>query len=200
MNIKNFTLGAMTAALLVAPAFAGDHDHDKNRTEGYDAQHREYSNHTRYEWTTDAGQTIMFKNPVSFEGEVTGVNASHTMIKADNGMIVEVPKEGLVWNGDTQLFAQNANLGDRVVLHLRQDEPYRVISQNGDELAIGSYEGVFFVPKAFINDIALDDLDGNIYRDSADVDLNGDGKIQDDERDVRRYDNDLKSASDRDND
>lgn len=172
MKIENFAIAAMTAACLVAPALAG---------EGYAPQNREYSNHTRYEWTTDAGQTIVFKDPVSFEGVVKGINSSHTMIVADNDMIIEVPNQALIWNGDTQVFAQSNDLGERVVVHLREDEPYKVMSQRGDELAIGSYEGVFWVSKAFINDIALDELDDDIYR------RNGD-------RDSRTYDSDLESA------
>jgi len=198
MKINNWAAGALAAVLLTAPAFAGDGDH-KNH-EGYAPQHREYSNHSMYEWTTEPGQTILFKQPVSFEGEVTGLNNSHRMIKADNGMTVEIPKMALVWNGDTQMFIQDADLGDRVVLYLRAEEPYRVMKRTGDELALGSYDGVFFVPADFIADIDLDSLDGDIYRDTADVDLNNDGTIQDEERDVRRYDNDLRSAEDRDND
>lgn len=189
MKIKNFAIIAMTAAVLAVPALAGDND----KKEGYAPQHREYSDHTRYEWTTEPGQTIMFKNPVSFEGEVTGINSSHTMIKADNGMTIEVPNQALVWNGDTQVFAQSNSLGSRVVVHLRQEEPYKVMAHRGDELVLGSYEGIFWVSKAFINDIDLSDLDGDIYRDTGNVDLNGDGKIQDNERNTRRYDTDLKT-------
>ncbi len=173
MKIKNFAIIAMTAALLGVPALAG---------EGYAPQNREYSNHTRYEWTTEPGQTIMFKEPVSFEGTVKGINASHVMIEADNAMIIEVPNQALVWNGDTQVFAQSSGIGDKVVVHLRSDEPYKVMSHRGDELAIGSYEGVFWVSKAFINDIALDELDDDIYRNNGD-------------REDRTYDSDLKSAT-----
>lgn len=190
MKIKNFVIAAMTTAMLVAPALAKDNGH----REGYAPQHREYSNHQKYEWSTEPGQTIMFKDPVSFEGKVTGINSSHTMIEADNGMTIEVPNQALVWNGDTQVFAQSNSLGSRVVVHLREDEPYKVMSQRGDELAIGSYEGIFWVSKAFINDIDLNDLDGDIYRDTGNVDLNGDGKIQRNERDVRTYDDDLEHS------
>jgi hypothetical protein len=137
---------------------------------------------------------------VSFEGEVTGVNSHHRMLKADNGMTIEVPLMATVWNGDTQMFAQDAELGDRIVIHMRQDEPYRVIKRNGDELVVGSYDGVFYLTEDFVADINLNDLDGDIYRDTADVDLDNDGTIQDDERDVRVYDNDLRSAPDNDND
>ncbi len=182
MNIKHILATALTASvILAAPAFAGDHK--EGHRDGYAPQHREYSNHTKYEWSLEPGQKIIFKNPVSFEGKVTGVNASHTLIKADNGMLIEVPNQALIWNGDTQVFAQNANLNTDVVVHLRAEEPYQVMSERSDELAIGSYEGVFWVSKAFIRDIALDELDGDIYRDTADVPL---------------YDNDLKSAEDRD--
>jgi uncharacterized protein YdeI (BOF family) len=189
MNIKRWTTAALIAAVLTAPAFA-----DNDRKVGYDEKHYEYSNHSRYEWSLDPGQTILFKDPVSFEGEVTGVNSSHRMIKADNGMTIEVPIMALVWNGDTKMFAQDAQLGERVVIHMREEEPYRVMKRNGDEVVVGSYDGVYYLTEAFIADINLDDLDGDIYRDTADVDLNNDGEIQDDERNLRRYDNDLNSA------
>ena len=193
MKITRWATGALAATLLTAPAFAGD---DGDNKHGYDKQNREYSIHTMYEWTTEPGQIIMFKDPVSFEGEVTGVNSHHRMIKADNGMTIEVPVMSLLWNGDTQMFTQDANIGERVVLHMRQDEPYRVMKRTGDALVVGSYDGVFYLNDAFVADIDLDDLDGDIYRDTADVDLNNDGEIDRDERDVRRYDNDLESADD----
>jgi hypothetical protein len=192
MNIKRWTTaGALAAVLFAVPAFANN-DH----AEGYDTDLYPYSTHARYEWTTEPGQVILFKDPVSFEGEVTGINAHHRMVKADNGMTIEVPNMALVWNGDTEMFAQQTDLGDRVVLHMRQEEPYRVMKRNGDELVIGSYDGVFFIPADFIADIDLDNLDGDIYRDTADVDLNNDGRIEDNERNARRYDNDLESADD----
>lgn len=182
MNIKRWATGAIAAVLLAAPAFADDHNlHSKN---------------AEYEWTTEPGQVIMFRDPVSFEGEVTGVNSHHRMIKADNGMTIEVPVMSLVWNGDTQMFAQQTEIGDRIVLHMRQDEPYRVMKQNGNELIVGSYDGVFYLTNDFVADLDLDHLDGDIYRDTADVDLDNNGRIDDSERDVRRYDNDLESADD----
>lgn len=203
MSLKKFATGALAAAFLLSgPTLANEHDKDKDKdanVRGYDAQHREYSNHTRYEWTTEPGQVIMFKDPVSFEGEVTAMSNSHRTIKADNGMTIQVPNMALLWNGDTSMFAQSTDIGDRVVLHLRQEEPYRVMQRVGDDLALGSYDGVFFLPEGFIADINLDDLDDDIYRkDTADVDLDDNGTIENDERDLRRYDNDLESAADRD--
>ena len=74
-----------------------------------------------------------------------------------------------------------------------------LLNRRGDDLALGSYDGVFFVPEGFIADINLDDLDSDIYRgDTADVDLDNNGRIEGNERDMRRYDNDLESAEDRD--
>lgn len=193
MKLKRWTLGACAAVLLAAPAFAGDHDNDRT---GYEKDLYPYSTHARYEWTTEPGDVILFKDPVSFEGEVTGVNGHHAMIKADNGMTIEVPNMAMVWNGDTQMFIQDADLGDRVVLHLREEEPYRVMRKTGNELVLGSYDGVFYLSDDFVADIDLDDLDGDIYRDTADVDLDNDGDIDESERDLRRYDNDLESADD----
>jgi hypothetical protein len=191
MNIKRWTTGALAAALLTAPAFAGEHGDKKV---GYEEKNTMYTSHARYEWTTEPGQVMLFKNPVSFEGEVTGVNRSHRMIKADNGMTIEVPNMALVWNGDTQTFAQSTEIGDRIVLHMRQDEPYRVMKRTGEELVVGSYDGVFYLTQPFVADINLENLDGDIYRDTADVDLDNNGEIEADERDMRRYDNDLESA------
>lgn len=123
------------------------------------------------------------------------MNSSHRTIKADNGMTLQVPNMALVWNGDTEMFAQRTDIGDRVVIHLREEEPYRVMQKVGDSLAIGSYEGVFFMPEGFIADIDLNKLDGDIYRsDTADVDLDNNGTIEDNERDRLQYDNDLQSS------
>ena len=201
MSLKNFATGTLAAAiLLTAPSFANEHDKNKDGTvHGYDKQQREYSNHTRYEWTTEPGQVILCKDPVSFEGEVTAMSASHRTIKADNGMTLQVPNMALVWNGDTEMFAQRTDVGDRVVIHLREEEPYRVMQKVGDNLAIGSYEGVFFLPEGFIADIDLNNLDGDIYRsDTADVDLDNNGTIEDNERDRLQYDNDLQSTDSND--
>ncbi len=199
MSIKSITAGTLTALLLAAPAFAGEHDkmEKNNKNTAYDHDYYHYGSDAAYQWTVEPGQVMMFKRPVSFEGDVIETTASHRVIKADNGMTVQIPNQALVWNGDTQIFAENAMNSDRVVLHMRQDEPYRIMMEMGDKLAVGSYDGVFFLPKAFVNDIALDQLDRDIYRDTADVDLDSDGHIDSTERRVRRYDNDLKSAPDK---
>lgn len=186
MKIQRWTTGALAALLLATPALANEHDKsDNDKKVGYEERNYAYSSHARYEWTTEPGQVILFKNPVSFEGEVTGMTNSHRIIKADNGMTIQVPNMALVWNGDTQMFAQKAETGDRVVLHLRQDEPYRVMENDDNRLIIGSYDGVFYMTEEFVADIDLENLDGDIYRDTADVDL-----------DEPRYDNDLQSSDD----
>lgn len=182
MSLTKWTAATLTALLLAgAPAMAGD-DHDKEMSD--------FDN--RYEWSITPGEVMLFDNPVSFTGEVIETSNSHRTIKADNGMTIMVPNQALVWNGDTQMFSQAANIGDEVVLHMRVDEPYRIMSvatppQYGPMLPIGSYDGVFYFSEEFIADLDLDNLDNNIY---AEYDRDNEDRI---------YDVDLASVED-DND
>lgn len=158
MNLKKMTAAALTAFLLAAPAMA---DEQSSSDQHWDTD-------ARYEFQVEPGQTMIFREPVSFTGEVTDTTSYDRTIKAANGMTIRVPNEALLWNGDTQVFAQTTNIGDNVVVHMRAEEPYRLMQSasamnNSNMLAIGSYDGVYWVSKDFINDLALDQLDNDIY-------------------------------------
>lgn len=161
MNLKKMTAAALTAFLLAAPAMADEHS----------SGDQQWDTDARYEFKVEPGQTMIFREPVSFTGEVTNTTSYDRTIKAANGMTIRVPNEALLWNGDRDVFAQTTNIGDNVVVHMRAEEPYRLmqsplaIDMNtpGDMLAIGSYDGVYWVSKSFINDLALDQLDNDIY-------------------------------------
>jgi hypothetical protein len=181
MSLTKWTAATLTALLLAgAPAMAGD-DHDKEMSD-FDA---------RYQWSVAPGEVMLFNNPVSFTGEVIETSNSHRTIRANNGMTIMVPNQALLWNGDTQMFSQGTNIGDEVVLHMRVDEPYRIMSvptpsQYEPMMAIGSYDGVFYFSEEFIADLDLDDLDNNIYAD------------YDPDKSDRIYDIDLASVEDDD--
>ena len=64
----------------------------------------------RYHWNVAPGEVMLFNNPVSFTGEVIETTTSHRVLKANNGMTIMVPNQALVWNGDTQMFSQAANI------------------------------------------------------------------------------------------
>ncbi|MCA9776026.1 MAG: hypothetical protein KC800_04890 [Candidatus Eremiobacteraeota bacterium] len=181
MSLTKWTAATLTALLLAgAPAMADDNDKEMSN---FDA---------RYEWSIEPGQVMLFSNPVSYTGEVIETSNSHRTIKADNGMTIMVPNQALLWNGDTQMFSQATNIGDEVVIHMRTDEPYRIMSvptpsQYEPMMAIGSYDGVFYFSQDFIADLDLDNLDNNIYAD------------YDPDKSDRIYDVDLASSDDNDN-
>lgn len=173
MNFTKWTASTLTALLIAsAPAFAGEHDkHDKDK-HGQSGYHSEMS---RYDFEVAPGNVMLFKDPVSYTGEVIAVSNSHRTLRAANGMTIMVPNQAMVWNGDTQVFGQATEMGDEVVIHMRSEEPYRIMGPQTvyqPMMAIGSYEGVFYFSEEFIADLDLDNLDNNIYaeydRDSED--------------------------------
>jgi hypothetical protein len=182
MSLTKWTAGALTALLLAAtPAVAGDMDHE-NETANM---------HDRYEFAIAPSNVMLFKDPVSFTGEVIETSNSHRTLRAANGMTIMVPNQALVWNGDTQMFSQAANMGDEVVIHMRAEEGYRIMDVNvpttyAPMMAVGSYEGVFYLSNDFIADLDLDNLDNNIY-----------AEYDPDETD-RTYDIDLSSVNSKD--
>ncbi|MGE0493020.1 MAG: hypothetical protein AB7S38_27660 [Vulcanimicrobiota bacterium] len=111
---------------------------------------------------------IMFHEPVAIEGTVRGVHMGQIQIEAENNQMIEVPHMALVWNGDTKIFAQDCEIGDHVIMHLRQGEPYDVMKMANGDLALLSYDGVFRVPESFIAAIDIDGLDGDIYANTDD--------------------------------
>lgn len=179
MSFKKMTAVALTAFLFATPTLA-----EENSSATF--QHRDSD--SRYAFTVEPGQVMIFRQPVSFTGEVVETSQSHRTILAANDMTIRVPNEALVWNGDTQTFAQSTEIGDQVVVHLRQEEPYRIMrhltSSEQEMVAIGSYDGVFFVSTDFIRDLALDQLDRDIYANPSA------------EATERRYDVDLASVKD----
>lgn len=156
MSLTKWTAGALAAVLLAgAPALADQHQKTTDLE-------------TRYQFSIQPGEVMLFNNPVSFTGEVIETSNSHKTVRAKNGMTIMVPNQALVWNGDTQMFRQSAEIGDQVVIHMRTDEPYRIMSvptpsQYEPMMAIGSYDGVFYFSEEFIADLDLDQLDNNIY-------------------------------------
>lgn len=124
MNFTKWTASTLTALLIAsAPAFAGDHDkHDKDMH--HSGHHSEMS---RYDFEVAPGNVMIFKDPVSFTGEVIAASNSHRTIRAANGMTIIIPNQAMVWNGDTQMFGQATEIGDEVVIHMRSEEPYRLM-------------------------------------------------------------------------
>lgn len=165
MKLRKMTAAALTALLFAAGTAAAD-DHMK------DANLTDFDN-PRYNFHLEGANQMIFKNPVSFTGEVKEMTRSHRIIEAANGMAIKVPNQALLWNGDREMFAQTTAIGDEVVVHMRQEEGYRIMNESVTSdswVAVGSYEGVFYFPKAFVRDIALSELDGDIYADNEDLD------------------------------
>lgn len=166
MNLQRITATALAALMLAAGSASAGEDHDKDH-------HANLTNFddSRYNFHLEGANQMIFNNPVSFTGEVIDTSDSHRTLEAANGMTIRVPNQGLVWNGDRQMFAQSTALGDEVVVHMRAEEGYRIMNSpvvNDPWVAVGSYEGVFYFPKDFIADLDLDELDNNIYADSDD--------------------------------
>lgn len=170
MNFKKLAASTLTAMLLAGAAQADD----KNLGEHVHVDQDNHATQARYDFNLIPGEVMIFPEPVSFTGEVVATDSSHRTLKTRNDMLVRIPNQAMVWNGDTQKFAQSTNLGDNVVVHMRAEEPYRIMHKSLDTLptvAIGSYEGVFFVPAAFIDSLDLDNLDNNIYNDKDTADI-----------------------------
>ncbi len=166
---KQFMTAALAAAVLMTapPSFAGEEHKDKTTME------------SRYELTTDAGDLLLFPEPVSFTGEVIAqdnpldlAKNGQVRLRAENGTEILIPRMATVWNGDRNIFAQDADLGDEVVVHLRLDEPYRIISNDDQMVTIGSYDGVFWMPKEFVMAIDIGNLDDDIYAETDEEDRN----------------------------
>lgn len=186
MNLTKWTASALTAFLIAsAPAFAGDHDKDKHSDSGH------HSQISRYDFEVAPGNVMIFREPVSFTGEVIAVSDSHRTLRAANGMTIMVPNQALVWNGDTQMFGQSALMGDEVVVHMRSEEPYRIMNAPtvaAPMMAIGSYDGVFYLSNDFVADLDLDNLDNNIY---AEYDREKANRVYDVDLASVRNDNDM---------
>lgn len=161
INIKfnKLTAAALTALLFAGGAASADEDH--NSLTHFD--------NDRYNFHLEGANQMIFNNPVSFTGEVKAQTRSHRILEAANGMMIKVPNQALLWNGDRQMFAQSTAVGDEVVIHMRGEEGYRIMGHPAVAapwVAVGSYEGVFYFPEDFIRDIALDSLDNNIYAEA----------------------------------
>lgn len=121
--------------------------------------------------TLDTPGLVMFHLPVAVESVLVTSKTGQLSLKATNGVTIEVPHMATVWNGDTAMFNQTPNEpGDKVIMHLRRGEPYRVMGydEHKKALIIGSYDGVFYIPEEFIASVDIDGLDYDIYADAHD--------------------------------
>lgn len=144
---------AVTACLLCAPAMA-----DQN----YETRDLESS------MTLKTGLPILFHEPVAIEGVIEVNEHGQRTVVAENGMHLEIPAMALVWNGDRNIFLQDTEPGDNIVVHLRSEEPYRVLGMDNEIISLGSYDGVFVVSQELLEDIDLDSLDNDIYAENED--------------------------------
>ncbi|MFA5504297.1 MAG: hypothetical protein WC314_05715 [Vulcanimicrobiota bacterium] len=162
MNLTKLLPLAITA-LLLSPASAQDSTDKAVQDEsGY------HSQIPRYEFKIEPGNVMLFRKPVSFTGEVIEKTSHSRTLRAANGMTITIPNQALVWNGDTQIFGQASEMGDKVVVYMRSEEPYRIMlapTVARPTLAIGSYDGVYYLSEDFIADLDLENLDNNIYAD-----------------------------------
>ena len=102
-----FGLGLTAFLLLPTAACAQDSRNGKNSSES------EY--HTqmpRYEFEIEPGNVMLFREPVSYIGEVIATSSYDRTIRAANGMTIRVPNQALVWNGDRRMFNQTTEIGD----------------------------------------------------------------------------------------
>jgi hypothetical protein len=181
MNLsKCFAAGL--AAFLFLPTVASAQDNDDKTPLAKDKHH---SQPLRYEFEIEPGNNMIFRQPVSFTGEVISSSSYDATIRAANGMTIRVPRQALLWNGNTKWFNQATEIGDKVVVHMRAEESYRIMNQPSVKqpmLAVGSYDGVYYLSQEFIADLDLENLDNNIYAEYRSEDK------------VRMYDVDLTSV------
>jgi hypothetical protein len=180
MKIRTcIALGLTAFLLLPTAASAQDNRNGKNSSES------EYHTQTpRYEFEIEPGNVMLFRETVSFVGEVIATSSHDRTIRAANNMTIRVPNQALVWNGDRRVFNQTTEIGDEIVVHMRAEEPYRlmrVLSGDQPMIAVGSYDGVYYFSEEFIADLDLENLDNNIYADRR-------------SKDQERYDVDLSSV------
>ncbi len=161
-TFKNLTTGALIALLAAsAPSFAEDNTHndhhdDQNKREKNARAY--FETEDRYLWEVDTESTMVFREPVVFEGEVVAETDAHRTVRLADDMLIQVPIMALFWDGHQQVQMQETKVGDQVEIHLRAEEPYPIIktmeynTEVGTETtyAIGGMDGVFFVPERFL--------------------------------------------------
>jgi hypothetical protein len=191
MNFTKCFAAALTAFLLLpTAAFAEDKDKETS-TEG-----EYHSQIPRYEFEIEPGNILLFREPVSYTGEVIATSDHDRTIRAANGMTIRIPNQALVWNGDRNMFNQETKMGDTVVVHMRPEESYRIMkapSVIAPMMAIGSYDGVYYFSREFIADLDLEHLDNNIYANRSSKEK---GRVYD--IDLSSFDGDGDSDSDND--
>ncbi len=149
-GFKMLTSGALIALLaFTSPSFA-DEQEDKSTNHPRDNARGYFDTPERYLWEIEEDQTMLFREPVLFEGEVVEITDAHRKLKLSEDMHIKVPNMALVWNGVSRIYAQDAKLGEKVIVHLRAEEPYPIIKEMDDKFAVGSVDGVFFVPEKFL--------------------------------------------------
>lgn len=165
MNTKKIIASAAAALLIAtAPSMADNENPQVLGAKVDNSQHQDMD-HDRYRFSIMPGEVMLFQQPLSFTGEIIASTDSHKTLRAQNGMTVKVPNQALMWDGDRNMFDQSTNIGDQVVVHMRLDEPYRIMETPmtlKPMVTVGSYDGVFFFSDGFIEDLDIQGLDDDI--------------------------------------
>lgn len=98
----------------------------------------------------DGSGLVRFERPIEVTGTITESDTGQHLLSLADGRVIEVPHMALVWAGDSSMQFQDVAVGNEVSLRFRADEPYRIMGHDGDQLIIGSYEGVFYLPEDFV--------------------------------------------------
>jgi hypothetical protein len=93
--------------------------------------------------------------------DATIVNVEDGMIwlETANKLSLVVPKSQSMWVGDRMAHSGDHIVGQAVTVEFPRDQELRVMEVNGDQVLLGSYNGVIYIPASIVSN----DFDADFY-------------------------------------
>lgn len=99
---------------------------------------------------------INLEHEEAIQGKVVGLRNGQVMLQMADGSIAEIPHMAIFWGTEPREPLASVNMGDEVMVFLPEDYTMRVVSRDGSQFLLGSYEGIYRLPQQTVVSWDLD--------------------------------------------
>lgn len=102
---------------------------------------------------------INLEHQEAIQGKVVELRNGQVMLQMADGSIAEIPHMAIFWGTEPREPLASVAVGQDVMVFLPEDYTMRVVSRDGGQFLLGSYEGVYRLPQQMVVSWDLDNDD-----------------------------------------
>lgn len=109
--------------------------------------------------TLQPGVSVDLQDDGFVDATVVNVEDGMIWLETGNKLSLVVPKSQNIWIGDRMAGFSELVPGTAVSVEFPMDQELRVMQVNGDQVLLGSYNGIIYIPASVVSN----DLNGDFY-------------------------------------